>query len=65
MQAKLPILICHGSLDPVVPESLGLTAKEALERRNFRPEYKCYHMEHQVCPEEVIDINDFFKKVLL
>ena len=65
VQANLPILICHGSLDPVVPESLGLTAKEALERRNFRPEYKCYPMEHQVCPEEVIDINDFFKKVLL
>ena len=65
VQAKLPILICHGSLDPVVPESLGLTAKEALERRDFQPEYKCYPMEHQVCPEEVIDINDFFKKIFL
>jgi phospholipase/carboxylesterase len=64
VQAKLPILICHGSLDPVVPESLGLAAKEALERRKFQPEYKCYPMEHQVCPEEVIDINDFFKKIL-
>ena len=64
VQAKLPILICHGSLDPVVPESLGLAANEALERRKFQPEYKCYPMEHQVCPEEVIDINDFFKKIL-
>ena len=64
VQANLPILICHGSLDPVVVESLGLAAKEALERRNFQPEYKNYPMEHQVCPEEVTDINEFFKKIL-
>jgi phospholipase/carboxylesterase len=64
VQEKLPILICHGSLDPVVAESLGLAAKEELERRNFQPEYKGYAMEHQVCPEEVTDINDFFKKIL-
>ena len=65
VQTNLPILICHGSLDPVVAEALGLAAKEALERRNFQPEYKSYVMEHQVCPEEVTDINEFFKKILL
>lgn len=65
VQAKLPILICHGSLDQVVAETLGLAAKEGLERRNFQPEYKSYPMEHQVCSEEVADINDFFKTVLL
>jgi phospholipase/carboxylesterase len=55
-QQQLPILICHGSRDPVVPETLGLASKMALEAMGFKPEYRTYPMEHAVCPQEINDI---------
>lgn len=64
VQAKLPALICHGSLDPVVVEELGLAGKAKLETLGFEPEYKSYPMEHAVCPQEIVDIGEWFSKVL-
>jgi phospholipase/carboxylesterase len=64
VQAKLPALICHGSLDPVVVEELGLAGKAKLEALGFEPEYKSYPMEHAVCPQEIVDIGEWFSKVL-
>jgi phospholipase/carboxylesterase len=64
VQQAIPILICHGSQDPVVVESLGLKAKEALEARDFLPEYRTYPMQHAVCPQEIADIAIWIGKVL-
>ncbi len=64
VQAQLPALICHGSRDPVVVESMGLDGKARLEALGFSPEYKSYPMEHAVCPQEIADIGDWFCKVL-
>ena len=64
VQQTIPILICHGSQDPVVIESLGLKAKEALEARDFHPEYRTYPMQHAVCPQEIADIAAWIGKVL-
>ena len=63
-QAELPTLICHGSLDPVVAEDMGLAGKAKLESLGFSPEYKAYPMEHAVCPQEIVDIGAWFSKVL-
>ncbi len=60
----IPILICHGSRDPMVNESLGQKSLQALQGRGFTPEYHSYPMEHSVCPEEVVDIAAWFSKVL-
>lgn len=56
VQESIPILICHGSQDPVVVEPLGLMAKEALEAKGFKPKYLSYPMQHAVCPQEIADI---------
>jgi phospholipase/carboxylesterase len=64
VQRNLPILICHGSRDPVVPETLGIASKMALETMGFQPEYRSYPMEHAVCPQQINDIADWIGKHL-
>ena len=61
---QLPVLICHGSEDPVVPESLGLQALDSVRALGLAPEYKQYCMGHSVSPEQIKDMADFIAKVL-
>ena len=63
-QSSIPILICHGSQDPVVPESLGRKSLTTLEGFGFEPEYHSYPMEHAVCPKEIEDISNWISRVL-
>jgi phospholipase/carboxylesterase len=63
-QNQLPIMICHGSLDPVLPESLGRKGLETLESLGFTPQYHSYPMEHAVCPQEIVDIAAWIGSVL-
>jgi phospholipase/carboxylesterase len=65
VQRNLPILICHGTRDPVVPETLGIASKMALEAMGFQPEYRPYPMEHAVCPQQINDIADWIGKQLV
>lgn len=60
----LPILVCHGQNDPVVPEALGLKAVDALRAMGFEPDYRNYPMEHAVCMPEITDIGAFIRKLL-
>jgi phospholipase/carboxylesterase len=63
-QNQIPIMICHGSLDPVLPESLGRKGLETLESLGFTPQYHIYPMEHAVCPQEIVDIAAWIGSVL-
>lgn len=64
INSELPILICHGSLDPVVAEAMGLQSLATLQEMGFKPEYKSYPMEHAVCPQEIVDIASWIRKLL-
>ena len=64
IQNSIPILICHGSLDPVVPEALGRKSLATLQNLGFIPEYNSYAMEHGVCPEEISDIGAWISRIL-
>ncbi len=57
----LPILICHGLYDPVVPEALGRHSCEALRQMGYKPEYKTYPMQHSVCMEEIAAISHWLQ----
>lgn len=59
----LPIFVAHGSFDPVVAESLGITAVKHLQAMGYQPEFKSYGMEHSLCLEEVNDMNAFYETV--
>ena len=64
VQNTIPILICHGSLDPVVQESLGLKSVATLQNLGFVPEYNSYRMEHSLCLEEIAEITSWIIRVL-
>lgn len=59
--AQLPILICHGSADPLLPMSMAKNSKLQLERLGFTPQFKSYFMQHSVCPQEILDISAFMQ----
>ena len=50
---NIPILIQHGSADPVVNEVLGQRAYRQLTDRGYAVQYESYAMEHTLCGEQV------------
>ncbi len=62
--AAVPILLAHGSSDPVVPLARGAAAREQLQQLGYAVEWHEYPMPHSVCGEEIEDIAAFLKRVL-
>jgi phospholipase/carboxylesterase len=54
--SDVPILLCHGRGDPVVPIGMGLEAREELKANGYAPEWRDYPMQHAVCMEEIADV---------
>ena len=57
----LPILMCHGRFDPVLPMQLGISSRDLLRAEGYAVDWKEYPMQHQVCLEEVQDISAWLK----
>ncbi|NVK43384.1 MAG: carboxylesterase [Oceanospirillaceae bacterium] len=51
--AGLPLLVCHGSVDDVVPLSLGQRAVAELEQLGLAPQWQQYPIAHEVCVPEL------------
>ena len=51
--SDVPILMAHGSLDPVLPMALGRESADLLLANNFKVEWHDYQMAHSVCAEEI------------
>ena len=62
---QLDIEVMHGSYDPVVLPAMGRDALEALEGLGFKPNWREYPMEHQVCYPQIKDISEWLKAKLL
>lgn len=62
--STLPIQLCHGTADPVVPEIIGRQGCQRLRELGYQAGYKTYPMEHNVCMEEIADIAAWLKEVL-
>ena len=60
----LPILIEHGTHDPVVPVVLGQQAQQLLTDKGYEVEYNTYPMAHQVCMPQIQNIGKWLNKVL-
>lgn len=63
-QRQLPILIQHGTQDPVVPEALGQQAYQALQELGYPVQYQHYEMQHQVIPEQIQRIRSWLHERL-
>ena len=62
--AATPIFLAHGSEDPVVAPALGEAARRELEAAGYPLEWHAYRMPHAVCPQEVLDIAAWLRRVL-
>lgn len=61
---QLPILIQHGSFDPIVPEVLGQRAYRQLLNKGYPVSYQSYPMEHTLCPQQLVAISAWLKELL-
>jgi phospholipase/carboxylesterase len=60
----LPILMCHGSRDGVVPQQLAEMSRDALTQLGYTVQWRSYPMEHQVCAQEIDDIGAWLQSSL-
>ncbi|MDG2271544.1 MAG: alpha/beta hydrolase-fold protein [Halioglobus sp.] len=61
---KIPILMCHGQEDTVLPLSLGQSSLAHLESAGYPVEWQEYPMGHEVCLEEIREISRWLQAVL-
>jgi phospholipase/carboxylesterase len=59
-----PILMCHGSMDPVVAPQRGAASRDQLSALGYAVQWHSYPMEHSVHPQEIADISAFLQRVL-
>jgi phospholipase/carboxylesterase len=59
-----PVFLAHGLQDPVVPVMLGEAACRQLQGAGYPVEWHAYSMPHSVCPQEVVDIAAWLRRVL-
>jgi phospholipase/carboxylesterase len=55
----LPILMCHGTADPVLPLQMGEASRDWLLAAGYPVEWKAYPMQHQVSLAEIADISNW------
>ena len=60
----LPILMCHGTADPMLPVSMGEQSRDLLLAAGYPVEWKAYPMQHQVSLAEIADIAAWLGKQL-
>lgn len=60
--ANIPVLMAHGTQDPVVPLTLARASKAQLESHGYKVEWREYPMQHAVCGQEIADIADWLNK---
>jgi phospholipase/carboxylesterase len=63
VNSRIPILMCHGQQDAVLPVSLGRTAFETLQGAGYAIEWYEYPMGHEVCLEEIRAISAWLQSV--
>jgi len=54
--ARVPVLMCHGLMDPVIEIGMGREARAALEAQGYPVEWREYAMQHEVCADELVEI---------
>lgn len=59
----IPIMMAHGTMDPMIPIMRAATSRENLIRLGYDVRWFDYPMGHQVCLEEVEEIARFFSEV--
>lgn len=61
---SVPILQCHGTLDPMVPLGFGEAARDWLVEQGYVVGWQDYAMEHEVSAPELALIGSFLRDAL-
>jgi phospholipase/carboxylesterase len=61
----IPLLMCHGVQDGIVPLPLGEASRDLLMGLGYAVQWHTYPMAHSVCAEEIVDISAWLQSVLL
>jgi phospholipase/carboxylesterase len=61
---NIPILMCHGAEDAVLPMSLGESSLRQLKDAGYAVQWHEYQMGHEVCREEIQEISSWLQAVL-
>jgi phospholipase/carboxylesterase len=64
VNAQIPILMCHGQQDMVLPIALGKSAFTTLDNAGYSINWQEYPMGHEVCLEEIREISLWLQTVL-
>lgn len=64
VNAKIPVLVCHGQSDAVLPISMGRAAFAGLKEAGYSVEWREYPMGHEVCMDQLRDISVWLQRVL-
>ena len=64
LHRTMPIMMTHGTQDPVIPISIAEHSMKALEHKGYKIDWRTYPMEHQLCYQEVQDMAVWLKSVL-
>ncbi|TXL67071.1 alpha/beta hydrolase [Zeimonas arvi] len=62
--AGLPIFLAHGTHDPIVAIDRAHASREILRALDYPLTWREYPMEHEVCAEEVADLNRWLLEIL-
>ncbi len=61
---NIPIFMAHGIFDDVISLEMSKLSRDLLQNSGFSVNWYEYRMAHSVCAEEIIDIEQFLKRVL-
>ncbi len=62
--SQVPILMCHGTHDPVVTLPFALQSRTALQQAGCALDWREYPMEHSLCAAEVLAISQWLQQRL-
>jgi len=61
---NIPIFMAHGIFDDVISLEMSKLSRDLLQNSGFSVNWHEYRMAHSVCAEEIMDIEQFLKRVL-
>lgn len=59
------IFLVHGTVDPVIPIQRAQQSRDLLVNLGYPVEWHDYWMQHSVSPQEITDIGNWLRKVLV
>ena len=60
---ELPVLMTHGTFDPLLPLAAGQHAREIMQDAGFKVQWHEYPMAHAVCAEEISEIRKWLVNI--